>query len=171
MTIKDKILAQIQDNKKCDKKFIAGISKRANTYEELRQILTENELASEEELLLIFSKELKIPFLDLSKYKIPHKNQELLPKEIAIKHKVLPICKIGNVLTLATANPIDVITHDDIKIIAKAEKVDLVFARQNDIVKALRLLYKSTETILGSFDSDTAYASGEENIEADKQDL
>ncbi len=173
MTIKDKILAQIQDSKKCDKKLIADISQRANTYEELRQILTENELATEEELLLIFSKELKIPFLDLSKYKIPHKNQELLPKGVAIKHKVLPVCKIGNVLTLATANPIDVITHDDIKIITKSEKVDLVFARQRDIVKAISLLYKSTETSLETFDGDTAYASEEESLEDEnaKQDL
>ncbi|MFH1364018.1 MAG: GspE/PulE family protein [Candidatus Omnitrophota bacterium] len=173
MTIKDKILAHIQDSKKCDKKVILDISKRANTYEELRRILTENELVSEEELLLIFSKELKIPFLDLSRYKIPDKNQELLPKEIAIKHKVLPVCKIGNVLTLATANPIDVITHDDIKIITKAEKVDLVLVRQKDITRAIDSLYKSTESISETFSNDASYAVAEESFEAQgaKQDL
>jgi len=173
MNIKEKILSYIQKNKNCDQKVIADISQRAHTYDDLRRFLTEEELISEEELLLIFSKELKIPFLDLKRYKIPHKNQELLPKEAALKYEVLPLCKIGNILTLATANPLDVITHDDIKIITQAEKVDLVLSRQKDIVKSINSLYKSSEDISQGLDGEVSFGTIEEGFGAadSKQDL
>jgi len=173
MTIKDKVLNYVQKSKKCDKKILLDISKRAHTYDDLRCLLTESELISEEELLLIFSKELKIPFLDLKKYKIPPKNRELLPEEAAIRHKVLPLCKIGNVLTLATANPLDVITHDDIKIITKAEKVDLVLSRQSDITKAISFLYKTGQDISQPLDGEVAFDTVDETFSAEesRQDL
>lgn len=173
MTIKDKILNYVQKSKKYDKKLLSDISKRAHTYDDLRRLLVESELISEEELLLIFSKELKIPFLDLKRYKIPYKNKELLPKEIAIKYKVLPLCKIGNVLTLATANPLDVITHDDIKIITKVEKVDLVLSREKDIVKVIGSLYKSKQDTLEGLDGEISFDTVEQSsfAEESKQDL
>ncbi|MCF7908117.1 MAG: GspE/PulE family protein [Candidatus Omnitrophica bacterium] len=173
MTIKEKIIKYIQEDKKCDKKVLIDIAKRARTYADLRSLLIESGLISEEELLLMFSKELKIPFLDLKKYKLPYKNQELLPKDIAIKHKVLPLCKIGNVLTLATANPLDVITHDDIKIITNAEKVDLVLSREKDISRAINFLYKSAEHISETLSSDVSLDSVGEGLlhQESKQDL
>ncbi len=156
MTVKEKILAQIQKDKNLDKKVFAEISKKTGSYKEFRQMLLEKNLIDEEGLLLILSKELKIPFLDLKKFKAPLSNQEFLPQNIASKYKVLPICKIGNALTLATANPLDVIVYDDIKIITEADKIDLVLSREEDIVRSLNSLYKTTEDFSKSFDETSA---------------
>lgn len=173
MTIKDKILAYIRESKKSDQKVLDGIAKQARNYNELKNILIDSELISEEELLLIFSKELKIPFLDLKKYNIPQKNKDFLPKEVASKYNVVPLCKIGDVLTLATANPLDVITHDDIKIITKTEKVDLVLSREKDIAKTINTLYKSGETIAKALGQETSFDLIEEGLanETSSQDL
>lgn len=174
MAIKNIILSYIEKNKKCDKSRLSDINKKSSGYDDFKRRLIENEFISEEELLLIFSKELKIPFLDLKKYKIPHNSQELLPKEMAFKYKVLPLCKIGNVLTLATSDPLDVIACDDIKIVTGVEKVDLVLSRENDIVKALHTLYKTAEEVTKVFDEesyvDKVETLLEEGYEA-KQDL
>lgn len=157
MTIKEKILEHIQKDKKLDKKLLADINKKAVSYKDFKQMLLEKNLIDEEELLLIFSKELKIPFMDLKKYKVPYKNQELLPQEVALKYKVLPICRIGGILTLATADPLDIIICDDIKIITETEKVILVLSREEDIAKSLNSLYKITEELTKSFDATATF--------------
>lgn len=157
MTIKEKILDYIQKNKKIDKKILSDINNKSNSYNNFKRLLIESRLIDEEELLLIFSKELKIPFLDLKKYRVPYKNRELLPEATAFKYKVLPLCKIGNALTLATANPLDVIAHDDIKIITATEKTDLVLSREDDIVKTLNVLYKSTENISRALEGEGSF--------------
>ncbi|MFA5270999.1 MAG: GspE/PulE family protein [Candidatus Omnitrophota bacterium] len=145
MNIKDKIISYIKENKNVNEHTLKSIE-AADSYEKFKQLITEGQILSEDELLLIFSKEFKIPFLDLKKYKIPYKNRELLPQGIAFKYKVFPVCNIGNVFTIATSNPLDVITYDDIRIISKAEKVDLILSREDDIMKAIGILYKTEES-------------------------
>ena len=157
MTIKEKILEYVQKNKDVNKKLLGEIGKKAKDYAELKNLLIENRFLDEEELLLIFSKEFRIPFLDLKKYKISHRNQELLPKEIAFKYNMVPVCRIGNVLTLAASQPPDIITHDDIRIITGSEKVDFVLCRQEDIKKTLNTLYKTTEEIAKTFEEETSF--------------
>jgi type IV pilus assembly protein PilB len=159
MTIKEKILNYIQKNKPIGKDILKSIEE-AKDFENFKRLLIENRVTTEEELLLVFSKEFRMPFLDLKKYRIPYKNKELLPSEIAFKYKVLPLCKIGSVITLATHNPLDIITHDDIKILTKAEKIDVVLSREEDILRALEVLYK-TESLPILLDEDTSFEVGE----------
>jgi len=52
---------------------------------------------------------------------------------------------MGNALTIATANPLDVLVYDDIKIITGVDKIALVLSREEDIAKGLDYLYKSVE--------------------------
>ena len=162
MSIREKILTYIINNKEVDQKYISLLSKGAKDYKDFKGILIEKKLITEEELLLLFSQELKIPFLDLKKYKVPAKNKDLLYKDTAIKYKVVPICKIGNVLTLSTSNPLDIMAYDDIKIMTGSEKVDLVLSREEDISKAIRELYKSADQIINRF---------EDTVEIDIEDL
>ncbi len=157
MTAKEKILEYIRKNKNLNKQQLADIGKKATSYKNFKKMLIENSLADEEELLSLFSKELKIPFLDLKKYRVPFKNQELLSREVAFKYNVLPICRIGDALTLAAASPLDVIAYDDLRIITETEKIDMVLSREEDVAKGLNSLYRATEDIAGSFDEDTAF--------------
>jgi type IV pilus assembly protein PilB len=159
MSLKNKILSYIQTGKSINKHVLKSIEESPN-YDVFRRLLIENRLVTEEELLLIFSKEFKIPFLDLKKYKVPYKNKDLLPQDIAFRYKVFPVCRIGNALTIATSNPLNVLNYDDIKIISQAERVDLVLSREDDIVKALGILYK-TEDITKLVDEDSYFEVGE----------
>ncbi|MCM8787267.1 MAG: GspE/PulE family protein [Candidatus Omnitrophica bacterium] len=143
MTIKEKILSYIQKDKEIKKEILKELTE-TNDFAKFKQLLFENRLCSEEDLLLIFSKEFRIPFLDLKKYKISPQNKELLPSEIAFKYKVIPLCKIGTALTIATSNPLDVIAYDDIKVVTNTEKVEIVLSKEEDILKVLELLYKGT---------------------------
>ncbi len=154
MSIRDKILTYIIKNKEVDQDNLSRLSEGAKGYKDFKSILIEKKLITEEELILLFSEELKIPFLDLKKYKIPVKNKDLLSGDTAIKYKVVPICKIGNVLTLSTSNPLDIMAYDDVKIMTGSEKVDLVLSREDDITKAIKELYKSGEQIINKFEDN-----------------
>ncbi|MDD5194625.1 MAG: GspE/PulE family protein [Candidatus Omnitrophica bacterium] len=169
MTIKGKILSFIQKNKPIEQ-HLAEIIEQTKDYDSFRKILLENNLTSEEELLFIFSKEFRIPFLDLKKYRISPKNKELLPKETAVKYKVMPIYRIGNVLTLATSNPLNIVTYDDIKLIIGVEKIDLVLSREDDILKALDILYKTTTDDFDRFLEEEVTVSSVGIIEAENKE-
>ena len=169
MTIKEKILEHIRKDKNLDKKLLTSIDKKTVSYKDFKQMLIEKNFVGEEELLLLFSKEFKIPFLDLKKYKVPFQNQELLSQEVAFRYNILPICRIGDVLTLAAASPLDIIAYDDIRIITETEKIDLVLSREEDIIVGLNSLYKSTEDIAKSFGEDDNV--GAEEISETKEDL
>ena len=167
--LKKKILEYIQKNKEVGEGYLIKITKSVKDYPSLKRILFDNKLISEEELLLILSREFKMPFLDLKKYRISYKNSELFPKEAAFKYKILPLCRIGDVLTLATSCPLDVVTYDDIKIITSVEKIDFVFSKEDDILTALNALYKSTEEITTLLEGDLSFDV--ERVPEEKQSL
>jgi len=171
MIIKNKILEHILKSRKVDKKQLSDVARKSKTYEELKRLLIENQLATEEELLLIFSQELKAPFLDLKKYKIPSANRDFLPEATAFKYKILPIHKMGRVITLAASCPLDVIAYDDIRIITQTEKIDLVLCRQEDIVKALNSLYKTSGEVTAAFEQEGDESFDVENVLSAKEDL
>jgi type IV pilus assembly protein PilB len=152
MTVKEKILEYIKEKKDVNQKRLLSVARSAASYDEFKRLLIENNFIDEEELLLVFSRELRIPFLDLRKYKIPANTKDLLGEEVVFKYKVLPLCKIGGALTLVTANPLDVIAYDDIKIISGAEKIDLVLSRQDDIMKSLENLYRQSDDVSKALD-------------------
>jgi len=159
VNVKEKILDYIKTTKPIEKGLLKSIEGAAD-YTHFKHMLIEHNLISEEELLLVFSKEFKMPFLDLKKYRIPHKSKDLIPRETAFKYRVFPLCKIGTVLTIATSNPLDIIAYDDIKIITGVEKVDLVLCREEDILKALDNLYK-IDDISKLLDEDSSIETGE----------
>ncbi len=146
-SLRERILKYILLKDNVDKKIIEKFSKESESFKDLKKKLIEKNIVREEEILLIFAREYGIPYLDLDKYKVSAENKDFLPKELAFKHKVLPVSKIGEVLTLATSNPLDIIAIDDIKIACFYEKVDLVLAEEEKILKILDNVYTEGEKL------------------------
>jgi type IV pilus assembly protein PilB len=61
----------------------------------------------EEELTRMLSKQYRLPAVDLKKVKVDEKIYSLIDSEMAYKHLVLPLRKVGRTLTVAMANPTD----------------------------------------------------------------
>ena len=106
----------------------------------LIHILVDEEILSEKDLICILSAELKIPILDLIAFKIDPNVLSAIPRKIAERHKVLPIAQIGNVLTLAMADPLDVAAADDVKKIAR-KIVRPVLVTHKDLTNAIENYY------------------------------
>jgi len=107
----------------------------------LGRILVEQGYISHKDLLVILSQQLNIPPIDLSKYKVDPELVKMIPEKMAKRYKLFPISKIGQTLTLAMADPTNIIAMDDIKTVTNYT-VDLVLASESDIDNAIANYYK-----------------------------
>jgi type IV pilus assembly protein PilB len=82
---------------------------------QLSKILINQGAISEEHLMSCLAKQLDMPVIKLSKMKIPPELLKIIPQQVASHYLVLPVSKIGNTLTLAMADPLNIFALDDLK--------------------------------------------------------
>lgn len=93
------------------------VDRAARERKSVTATLIETESVSEDELLVILAEETNIPPLDVHKLSPDESVLQLLPENLANYYQVIPIAKIGNILTLAVSNPFDILKLDDIQIV------------------------------------------------------
>jgi len=64
-------------------------------------------LVSEDDLVNFLVRQCRIPHLRLDEYEINEEVASLIPPEVCLAHYVLPIDKMGNLLTVAMVDPLD----------------------------------------------------------------
>ncbi|MBI2095834.1 MAG: Flp pilus assembly complex ATPase component TadA [Candidatus Omnitrophica bacterium] len=111
-----------------------------NPGEKIRNILIRKGLVAEKELISILGAELKIPFLNLSKYKIDPEVIRLVSEKLARAHQAVPVSRIGGKLTIAIADPLNIVAIDDIAL-HTGTRVDCVISTEKDIQEALDRFY------------------------------
>ncbi|MEE8359790.1 MAG: ATPase, T2SS/T4P/T4SS family [Candidatus Omnitrophota bacterium] len=106
----------------------------------LSDILVAEGLVNKKTLMSLLSQELGIPTINLSRYKIDPEVLKMIPKKMAKHYKILPISKMGVVLTVAMADPLNVFAMDDIKIFT-GYKIGPVVTTDKDIEEAIEQYY------------------------------
>jgi len=104
------------------------------------ELLLQLGYVKEPELLDLLSSYLSIPPVRILNLNIPKEVISLIPERVARDHKILPIGKIGNTLTLAMGDPLNVLVIDDIKKITRCE-VNPIIAPLSEIKEAISLYY------------------------------
>jgi CheY-like chemotaxis protein len=72
----------------------------------LGEILIHLGYTNEEGLFFCYAVQLGMPYISLSQFSIRRGHNELLPSELAYKHAIVPVDKIGPVLVVATSEPL-----------------------------------------------------------------
>ncbi|MEE8359789.1 MAG: ATPase, T2SS/T4P/T4SS family [Candidatus Omnitrophota bacterium] len=106
------------------------------------KILINDGLISEKNLMVILSREFNVPPINLTKYKIDPSVIKLIPESLAKQYLLMPVSEIGNHLTVAIADPLNIFATDDIKAFTQHE-IDLVITTERDIKEAIETYYKS----------------------------
>ena len=109
----------------------------------LGKILIEQGYISQKNLVVAISSQLDIPPIDLAKYKIDKELVKVIPEKIARQYILLPLSKIGNVLTIVMSDPLNVFAIDDVKMLTHF-KIDLAIAPENEIKDAINSYYGTT---------------------------
>ncbi len=103
-------------------------------------------LVSEDEIAMILSKQFGYPSINISKFEIEPEVIKLIPAELARKYTVLPLHRMGFILTVAMADPTNLNAIEDIRF--KTElSVQPVVAPETPLKMAIEKYYGSTTDI------------------------
>lgn len=119
----------------------AVISKKQRSDFLIGEILIELGFVKEEDIAQTLTAQYGFPFLPLSNYEIGTEVIDIIPARIARQSMLVPIDKIGNNLTVAMSNPLDVQAIEDIEILTGCN-VQVFVSTSSDIKKAIEKYYK-----------------------------
>jgi len=119
--------------------------------EELSQIIINKGFAEDEDVIDCLADLLNIPFVQLHDYAVDPAVLEIVPKELSIKHKVFPVFKIGNSLTIAMVNPGDVQAIDRLHRETGYE-IEPAVSLERDVMKAIETHYEGAKELDSSLD-------------------
>ena len=125
----------------------------------LQELLVEKEYVSEEDLVVTLSEQLGIPHIRVAHYSIPKEVLAEVPETLARQYQMLPVSVTGDVLTLAMANPLNIMALDDLRMLTSYE-IEPVVAVASELAGAIDRHY-------GGGKAENLYASlvGEEKTE------
>ncbi len=106
----------------------------------LEKALIRQSLVNNDKIAAVVAKEIGVPFIDLADYTVDKEVIKLIPKEVATKYTLIPLFKVGNSLTLAMADPSDIIAIDEVHLKSKCE-IDPVLSISSAIVSAIDNYY------------------------------
>jgi type IV pilus assembly protein PilB len=140
--LKDNIINILLESKKLTRE---QLEKALQTQKEkripLRKVLVDCGIISEDEILALFSEQLFIPALHLSKYKFDPQIIKLIPEHLARLYVIIPLSLIGKTLTVAIADPLNILALDDLKILT-GYNIDTVLSAESEIVRVIEEEYK-----------------------------
>ncbi|MFH1045398.1 MAG: ATPase, T2SS/T4P/T4SS family [Candidatus Omnitrophota bacterium] len=147
--------------------------------ERIGKVLVKLGLVTEKDIVVILGKQLSIPYASLAKGLLePDPNQDLeklVPESFARQYFLIPLSRNLNSLTVAFADPLNVIVIDNLKKMTSCD-INPIVASETDIVQAIDAFYGEKnllhEAITQSYDADTVdiefeKATDEENLSLD----
>lgn len=109
----------------------------------LASILVDKEYLSEEDLVITISEQLGIPHIRVAHYNISEEVLEEVPETLARQYLMLPISLTGDVLTLAMADPLNIMALDDLSLLTSYE-IKPVVAMQHELEETIEKYYGSS---------------------------
>ncbi len=148
---------------------------------ELSKILVRLKFISEDDLTHALSSGLGMPPIDISRLKIDPAVVKIIPQDVAVKYQIIAISRMGNNLTLAMADPLNIFAIDNVKALTGMNIVPIItrasLVQQNiekyyatDSGEALQKIIadmKETDDIQLVGDNETRTKDGVEDLSED----
>ena len=103
-------------------------------------------LVSDDMITAVLSRQYGIPSVNLDLFNIDPSVLSLIPQEVAQKHSVLPLSRVGATLTLAMVDPTNVFAMDDVKFMTGLN-VEPVVVAEGSVQQAIAKYYGSSREI------------------------
>ena len=104
--------------------------------------LTKLGYVQENELTAFLSQQYGVPSINLSDFDIDPEVLKLVPKEVVVRHQVIPVNRAGQNLIIAMADPSNIYAIDDVKFVTNLN-IDVVVASEPAIAEAIEKYYTS----------------------------
>jgi type IV pilus assembly protein PilB len=135
----------------------------------LGNILVDTGIITEDQLVEVISERLKIPKLNLSSLVINPQVISSVPVDVAKRFKLLPVFRLGNTLTLAMSDPLNVIALDEIKYITKCV-IKRAVVGEKAVTEAIDRYYSVADSVRDILGDETEEAPPAGEATPDKGD-
>ncbi|UCB57501.1 MAG: Flp pilus assembly complex ATPase component TadA [Candidatus Omnitrophota bacterium] len=130
------------------------------------EVLIKLGLITEKDIVVTLGKQLNIPYASLAKGLLePDPNQELdklVPQNFARRYCLIPLSRNLNALTVAFADPLDVLMMDNLKKMTGCD-INPIVASESDIIQAIDRFYGEKDLLKEAISE--SYEAGEVEIE------
>jgi type IV pilus assembly protein PilB len=135
----------------------------------LLKLILEKAYVTEPDMAVSMGRVLNTPPINLARLTIPLEVAELVPREMAYNHKVVPVSRLENKLFLAMADPLNVLAIDDVRRITRLEVATLI-ASEKAILDKLNHIDASKSGSMEDIIQD-AQKKGDGDAEADSVEV
>ena len=108
----------------------------------LGSLVVERGITSEEIIARVLAAQLRLPYVDLERYEIVEAASLQIPEEIARRHECVAIDGDLNSITLAMANPLDLLAIENIEITCK-RRVAAVVSKPSSVNAVINRSYSN----------------------------
>ncbi len=106
----------------------------------LSDIIVNLKFIKENELILTLSQGLGFPLIDLKRFKIDYEIAKIIPVDIARHYQIIPISKMGDTVTVAMADPLNIFAIDHVGSLT-GYKINPIIASSKEIMQTIELSY------------------------------
>ena len=124
-------------------------------------------LVSDDMITAVLSRQYGIPSVNLDLFHIDESVLRLIPQEVAQKHSVLPLSRVGATLTLAMVDPTNVFALDDVKFMTGLNVEPVVVAEASIQHSIAKYYGTSREIELATVSNEEAVYAKNGNGKAD----
>jgi len=96
--------------------------------------------ATEEQIAQALTTQFGFPYLPLANYEVDSSIVKLIPENVSNQYNLIAIDKIGNSLTVAMSDPLNIHAIEDVELITNC-KVQVFVSTQTDIKEAIKRYY------------------------------
>jgi len=124
-----------------------ALQEKRRAGERLEQTIVRLKFAEAALVLQCLADYFNLPYVDLNTYLIDEKAIKIIPEEMARGHTLIPLFKIGNTLTIAMTNPLDILALDEVRNKTKTD-VEIAISTEENIKKAIDQHYGFSASML-----------------------
>ncbi len=132
----------------------------------LLKLILDKAYVSEQDMTVSIGRVLNTPPINLPRITIPLDIADLLPREMAHTHKIVPVSRIENKLFLAMADPLNVLAIDDVRRITRLDIAPMI-ASEKAIVDKLNSIDASKSGSMEDIIQDAAKKQADEEAGGD----
>ncbi len=129
-----------------EKQLTTALEEQKKSGRKLGRTLIENGYVKEDDVLKLLSRQLDIPYIDLTQFQFQDDVVKLIPETAARRYRAVALKKTGQGVLIGMVDPTNIFDYDDLVKIIK-DAVDVAVVKESELANAIDRIYQSDNEI------------------------
>jgi len=138
LLVEQKIISEAQ--------LTEALQEQKKSGRKLGRVLIENGYIGEDQLLLLLSEQLHIPYVDLSRFELDPELVTRLPETHARRYRALILKNTGSGLLVGMGDPTDIFAYDELVRLLKSD-VQIACVKESDLLHNIDRMYQHADQL------------------------